>query len=131
MGPSLPQGECLGWSPTLVAVELAARLVLVAGYGGLTATLLRMYARNGSRTFRVVPLMFAGFIAAAGACALVEVAGIWVPLWPLDASARVASAILAASAAVTFRPVADRIGVLQLRVRELEEELRGGQNTTG
>lgn len=120
----IPHGYCFMWRPELVWMHVLADLTIALAYFSIPITILILVAKRKQTIPHLwVFRMFAAFIFLCGVTHLMELIGVWQPLYYLEGIIKVFTAAVSLATAILIFPL---IPVLLRRF----EELNSLQNKT-
>jgi len=108
-GGLLPHGYCIAWSPGLLWTLVSADAFIAAAYYSIPLGLFVIAKRRRDLAFHWMFLLFALFIFACGTTHLIGVANIWYPLYRLDATVKVVTAVTSLGTAFMLWPLIPRV----------------------
>ncbi len=121
----MPHGHCYFWRPDLVWLHATSDALIAAAYYSIPLAIF-YYTRRRTPRFRMLLLMFAGFILACGTTHALSIYDLWHSAYRLEGAVKAITALLSvATAIVTVRliPVALRLPTQQ-DLQNANESLR-------
>lgn len=80
----LPHGHCLFWRPDLLLLHVISDALIALAYFSIPLALVELLRRRRDLVFNQVFLLFAAFITACGLTHVLNVADIWLGLYPIS-----------------------------------------------
>ena len=93
----LPHGTCIAWDVPLLTIYVLSDLLTAIAYLAIPFGLFYLYSQNKD-AFKPIYLLFAVTFLACGLGHLTDIITIWFPLYYLEASIKVVTAISSISA---------------------------------
>jgi hypothetical protein len=102
----IPHGFCFMWRPELVWMHVLSDLTIAIAYFSIPITIVILMAKRK----KVLPhiwvfRLFAAFIFLCGLTHLVEIVGIWYPLYYLEGIIKVFTAAVSLATAILMFPL--------------------------
>jgi len=97
----LPHGHCLFWRPDLLMLHVVSDALIALAYFSIPLTLIELLRRRKDLVFNHIFLMFAAFILACGLTHVLNIADIWLALYPASGLMKAFTAIISLITAVT------------------------------
>ncbi len=125
-----PHGQCILWTPGLVALYAVSDSVIALSYYAIPVALVQFVRKRHDLAFSWVFLMFSAFILACGTTHLLGILTLWQPVYWLDGIVKAMTAGLSLTTAVMLYPLIPRAlslpspAQLDTANRELREEIR-------
>jgi signal transduction histidine kinase len=98
----LPHGYCFQWSPALLGLMVGSDAAITASYFSIPLALMAFLRARKDIPFNGVFLLFAAFILLCGLTHLVDLFVVWVPVYWLQAYAKLSTAIVSAATAIAL-----------------------------
>ncbi len=121
LGSGLPHGYCLAWKPGLLWTLVISDMTIGLAYVSISAALMIFIRDQKELKFSWMFVLFGIFIFACGLTHFVGVAGIWKPVYRLEAALKVITAIASIGTAIVLWPLI-RTASRFLREREALEK---------
>jgi PAS domain S-box-containing protein len=100
-----PHGFCLLWDPVLVNVEAASDAVIALAYFSIPLALIAFVVRRRDLAFPWIFGLFGAFILLCGSTHVLEAVTFWLPMYNLEATLKVLTAIASLGTAVALWPL--------------------------
>lgn len=102
----IPHGFCFMWRPELVWMHVLADLTIAIAYFSIPITIVILMAKRKKALPHIwVFRLFAAFIFLCGLTHLVEIVGIWYPLYYLEGIIKVFTAAVSLATAILMFPL--------------------------
>lgn len=105
LGSGLPHGYCLAWKPGLLWTMVITDMAIGLAYVSISSALFVFIRKRQELQFSWMFVLFGIFIFACGLTHFVAVAGIWKPVYHLEAAVKVVTAIASLGTAVVLWPL--------------------------
>lgn len=119
----LPHGYCLTWDPFLVSGFVISDALVGLAYYSIPLALVVFIRRNPQLHFGSLFWMFSLFIFACGTGHFISILNIWSPMYRLDASVRIVTAVVSVATALLLIPIMPRASAMLRFNREASERL--------
>lgn len=128
-----PHGECLLWLPSLITLFVGSDTSIGLAYVSISATLIYLvYRARHTMPFQWIFVAFGIFIIACGATHFMDVLTLWVPVYWLEGTVKLLTALASVTTALALPPQLPRVLALihlasvaeERKRRELEEAHR-------
>ena len=115
----IPHGFCFMWRPELVWMHVLADLTIALAYFSIPITIMILVAkRKQTIPYIWVFRMFAAFIFLCGMTHIMELIGVWQPIYYLEGIIKVFTAAVSLATAILIYPL---VPVLLKRFEELND----------
>lgn len=104
----MPHGHCFLWTPSLLWAFAVADSLIGLSYMSIPAAIWTFKRRRQDLPFVWIFVLFSAFIFSCGATHLISVWEIWHPVYGLDASVKVLTAVLSVMTAAVLWPLVPR-----------------------
>lgn len=104
-----PHGYCLLWEPGLIWTHLAADLVIAIAYLSIPAALAIIGMRRPDLNPKGILYFFAAFIILCAITHIFGIVTIWLPIYSLEAGAKVVTALVSVVTSVLIWLILDSI----------------------
>lgn len=105
----MPHGHCYFWTPAMVWAQAGSNFFIGLAYMSISATLVYMVRRIRDIPFQWVYLAFGVFIVTCGFTHFLDIVTIWRPIYWVDASVRVVTALASLGTAVLLFPLVPKV----------------------
>lgn len=105
LGSGIPHGYCLSWKPGLLWTLVTTDLSIGIAYVSISSALIYFIHQQKELKFSWMFVLFGIFIFACGLTHFVSVAGIWKPVYRLEAALKVITAIASIGTAIVLWPL--------------------------
>ena len=105
LGSGLPHGYCLSWNPGILWTLVTTDMSIGLAYVSISSALLYFILQQNELKFSWMFVLFGIFIFACGLTHFVSVAGIWKPVYRLEAALKVITAVASIGTAVVLWPL--------------------------
>jgi signal transduction histidine kinase len=128
-----PHGECLLWLPSLITLFVGSDTSIGLAYVSISVTLIYLvYRARHTMPFQWIFVAFGIFIIACGATHFMDVLTLWVPVYWLEGTVKLLTALASVTTALALPPQLPRVlGLIHLasvaeerKRRQLEEAHR-------
>src|SRR2546421_5903395 len=117
-----PHGECLLWLPSLITLFVGSDTSIGLAYVSISATLIYLvYRARHTMPFQWIFVSFGIFIVACGATHFVDVLTLWVPVYWLEGTVKLLTALASVTTALALPPQLPKILML-IHQASLSEE---------
>jgi len=126
-GGFMPHGTCYLWTPSLIALHVAADSLIALSYLSISITLVHFARKRRDIPFSWIFLCFGAFIVACGGTHLMEVWTIWFPSYWVARTMKAVTAcfsIITAALLIRVTPLALAMPGTQ-RLLEINRRLAG------
>lgn len=130
----LPHGGCMAWMPELLWLHGGSDALIALSYLAISAGLIFIAGRRRDRDFRDILIVFGGLSFFCGVTHALEVWTLWRPVYGLEGTAKLATALVSAAAAVALWPLIPKAlawpspAMLRRSNLELEREIGEHRN---
>lgn len=102
----IPHGFCFMWRPELVWMHVLADLTIALAYFSIPITIMILVAkRKKSIPYKWTFYMFAAFIFLCGMTHILELVGVWQPIYYLEGIIKVFTAAVSLATAILIFPL--------------------------
>ncbi len=108
-GSFTPHGFCLLWDPGLLWLHGVSDTVIGLSYFSIPLVLLQFARRRKDLEYRWVLWLFAIFILACGTTHFLALATLWLPLYWLDGTVKLITAVASVATAILLWPLLPRL----------------------
>ncbi|MEP0712438.1 MAG: PAS domain-containing sensor histidine kinase, partial [Algoriphagus sp.] len=105
----MPHGHCYYWDPIIVWVNAISGSLIALAYLTIPFTLIYIVRKRNDIKFSSVVLLFALFILSCSATHIMDVINIWEPMYRLDSTFRVITAIASVATAFMLMKITPQI----------------------
>src|SRR5216110_731958 len=120
-----PHGECLLWLPSLVTLFVGSDTSIGIAYVSISATLIYLvYKARQTMPFQWIFVAFGIFIIACGTTHFLEVWTLWVPIYWLEGTVKLLTALASVTTALALPPQIPRVLALIQLASASEERKR-------
>jgi signal transduction histidine kinase len=120
-----PHGDCLLWLPGLITLYVGSDTLIGLAYVSISVTLIYL-VHTARRTipFQWVFVAFGIFIIACGATHFLDVLTLWVPVYWLQGTVKLLTALASVTTALALPPLVPRVLALMHLARASDEHKR-------
>lgn len=105
----MPHGMCYLWQPSLIVAQVVSNGLIALAYFSIPLLLLYFIGRRPDIPNPLLFTLFAIFILACGTTHLLDIVTIWHPIYWVDASVRIVTALASVGTAAVMAPLMPRL----------------------
>ena len=98
----MPHGFCIRWTPSLVWMYALSDSLITLVYYAIPITLAFLVMRSKEQRFKTMFVLFCVFIGLCGTSHLLSIVLLWQPLYWLDASVKLITALFSVAALISL-----------------------------